>query len=778
MESDRGKKKFIEKIDLPDTSSSVSNSSDILTAFRDFYVKLFTEEAINFELADSFCENLPRLNALDMSMCEGPIEKQEILVALRHMRNNKSPGSDGLTKEFYLTFFDLLGDQLVLLYNAVFQRGELCDTQKLSYISLLCKDPNNSCNMKNWRPISLLNIDYKILSKVITNRLGKVIDKLVGTDQTCAIRERSIFENCHLLRNIVDYVDQKDLKCAFISLDQEKAFDRVNYDFLFKVLTAFNFGPDFIRWVSVLYKNVHSSVIVNGFISDPFPITRGVRQGCSLSPLLYVLVLEPFAKKVRDDPEIIGIKLPGSSQSAKISLYADDSTGICCTVSSISKLFSWCDLYGRASGAKLNKQKSKGIWLGKWKSRSDHPFGISWVEKHKICGVLVGNNITPDDIWQPVFKKLSRTLDLWKLRNLSFTQKSIVIKVLACSKIWYIGTVVIMPRHYLELFQRILFRFLWNSKSEPLARSVAYASPTSGGLAIVNIKVKLQAIYLKHLQNFIFKDTQAKWRYFTMYWLSLDLREYFSSVDNNSPHSKWCPTFYTRIYIIFKKYIKDFPKSNIKSVTTKELYGTLLSGVITTPRIVRIFPTIDFAPVFLNISNKFLDTRSRDVVFKIVHEILPVNFRMYRFGVESSKYCTFCSGFETISHLFFECPFIQPLVSLVNSWIHQISENKIPTDSALWRFHSPVSLTLKVKTLVLFLVAESLSSIWNIRCVKKYDRKSPTSNSLVCHFLSSIILRIRSDFARFPINIFSEYWCTTDIFCAVRDDELIFNLPL
>ena len=515
MENDKGKKKFIEKIDLPD-SSSVTSSKGILDAFRDFYFKLFTEEDIDLDLADTFCEDLPKLSQLDLLTCEGPIRKEEIFFAIKHMSNNKSPGCDGLTKEFYFTFFNLIGDHLVSLYNSIFDKGELSDSQKLSYISLLCKDKNNSSNMKNWRPISLLNIDYKILSKVITNRLGKVLDKLVGIDQTCSVKGRSIFENCHLLRNIVDYVNQKDLKCSFISLDQEKAFDRVNYKFLFKVLKAYNFGPDFIKWVSILYNDVFSSVIVNGFISDPFSITRGVRQGCSLSPLLYVLVLEPFAKKVRDDPDITGIKLPGSANSAKISLYADDSTGICCTDSSIQKLFFWCDLYGKASGAKLNRLKSKGIWLGKWKSRSDHPFGISWVEKHKICGVLVGNNITPDEIWQPLFKKFSRTLDLWKMRNLSLTQKSIIIKVLACSKIWYVGTIVTMPRHYLVLFQRTLFRFLWNSKSEPLARSVAYDFPTSGGLSIVNIEVKLQAISLKHCQKFVFERSEAKWRFFLL----------------------------------------------------------------------------------------------------------------------------------------------------------------------------------------------------------------------------------------------------------------------
>jgi hypothetical protein len=88
---------------------------------------------------------------------------------------------------------------------------------------------------------------------------------------------------------------------AFISLDQEKAFDRVTYKFLFQTLSAYNFGPSLIRWIKTLYNNVCSSVIVNNHISDPITLERGVRRGCSLSPLLYILVLEPFAIKIRED---------------------------------------------------------------------------------------------------------------------------------------------------------------------------------------------------------------------------------------------------------------------------------------------------------------------------------------------------------------------------------------------------------------------------------------------------------------------------------------------
>jgi hypothetical protein len=181
-------------------------------------------------------------------------------------------------------------------------------------------------------------------------------------DQTCGVKGRSIFDNGHLIRNICDYIEQKELSCAFISLDQEKAFDRVNYQFMLKTLESFGFHPDFIKWISIFYTDIRLSIIVNNFILDSFLISTGVRQGCSHSPLLYVIVYEPFAIKIRNDPDIIGIQVPGATEACKISLYADDSTGFCCSDKSIERYLFWSRMYDRASGAKVNYSKSLCLW--------------------------------------------------------------------------------------------------------------------------------------------------------------------------------------------------------------------------------------------------------------------------------------------------------------------------------------------------------------------------------------------------------------------------------
>ena len=439
------------------------------------------------------------------------------------MKPNKSPGSDGLTNAFYLKFFHLFGDVLCEIINLAYENGELSKTQKLSYITLICKDETRADEMKCYRPISLLNIDYKIISKIITIRLGNILPKIIGIDQTCSVKGRSIFDNLHLIRNVMDYIDQKNLGASFICLDQEKAFDRVSRSYMLDTLTAFGFNENFLKWIKLLYNDISSSVIVNNHISESFPIKRGVRQGCSLSMPLYVICFEPFAHKMRNLDDIKGLKIPGSSSEVKLSLYADDSTALLTSDSSIRKYFYWVKLFGSVSGAKINYDKSKGMYLGKWKTRSDHPFGISWIDNHKILGYHFGTGFGEDDIWSKIFVKIDRTLNLWSSRKLSYKEKSTVLNSLCVSKILYYAAATPVPSHYLTLLQRRFFRFIWNSKYEPIARTTLYLDFNQGGLNVPCLKLKCHSLYLNHLQKIV-NNHEAKWIFFTKYWIGLQLR--------------------------------------------------------------------------------------------------------------------------------------------------------------------------------------------------------------------------------------------------------------
>ena len=773
-EKERGKKKTIKRVVCDDTEFKTSEG--IMSCFRNFYKKLFTTEGIDDVMADFFTNDLPVLSDDDVDLCEGYLTLEEIHTALKMMENNKSPGPDGIPKEFYLTFFDILGPVLVKVLNLAYDRKLLSDSQRVSYITLLCKDLSASENMKNWRPISLLCVDTKIISKVITNRVSQVIGNLVHVDQTCSIPGRSILDNNHLLRNIEYYVTQKDLPCAFISLDQEKAFDRVEYEFLFLCLKKYGFGEFLINWILLLYTNIFSSVIVNNFISEPFSVTRGVRQGCSLSPLLYVLILEPFARKVRSDPSISGITLPGSRDTAKISLYADDSTGICTDDPSIEKLLFWCHQFGLASGSKLNMTKTKGMFLGKWKSRSDHPFGISWVDDMKLLGIFHGKHVTYDDVWHPLFSKITKCLNLFSTRRLSFCGRSTVINTSCLSKLWYVGSVLPINAHYIHVISKAIMNFFWKSTSEPLQRKVLYNNVSDGGHNLVCIKTKLESLLLSHIQKIVVNH-EAKWVSFARYWCGYKLRKFNPELASNSfPHSEFIPFFYRNCLTLVDRLLKidSDLETSFGTLPSKVLYSTLLKDVKIEPRVLRIFPGIDFCPIFSEIYRDFIDHCISDVSWRIVHEILPINYVLYYRNISQDKFCTFCNGIETFEHLFYDCPNVHLIVQFVADVIFNLTQGKIALNFSKIRhttFDKDCFPNVQVKEVVFYLISELKYSIWTCRNFVKFDHKEFNGNAILLYFVSRVRDRITTDFSRFSLEVFSKYWCYRDILCKMSDDE-------
>ena len=214
-------------------------------------------------------------------------------------------------------------------------------------ITFICKDRSRRDELNYWRPISFLNVDYK----------------LVGEDQVCGIPGRSIFDHLHLLRNVCDYVDRNGIKIGILNLDQAKAFGRVSHRFLFDVLEAFGFGPGFRSWVKLLYTDVLSSILVNGNVTAAFQVRRSVRQGCGLSPLFYVLSVEPFARKVRGSSKVSGLQIPGSRDRVRTIQYADDLSVMVRNEAEVREVLAVAELFRKASGALLNKEKSRGIWL-------------------------------------------------------------------------------------------------------------------------------------------------------------------------------------------------------------------------------------------------------------------------------------------------------------------------------------------------------------------------------------------------------------------------------
>jgi len=643
---------------------------------------------------------------------------------------------------------------------------------------LLCKDKEHTESLNNWRPTSLLNLDYKILSKVISNRLSMVISELVYIDQTCAVPGRSILDNTNLLRSVIDYVNQKQIFCGILSLDQQKAFDRVDHSFMFACLEKYGFGKNFLQWVKILYTDVSSSVIVNQYISEPFSVTRSVRQGCSLSPLLYILVLEPFLRRIMIEQRIEGLSIPGVSHTLKYIAFADDVNNIFTSEKSIHYVFEICKLYSQVSGSKLNVSKTKGIWLGKWKERSDHPFGISWIDSYKFYGLYFGNENYLEENWNKIFLKFFNSLNDHRQRQISLKGKCSIIHSLACSKLWYAGSVLNMSTPYITQFQRALFRFFWGSNIESVKRTVVMNNLDKGGFKIVNIAVKLQALKLSQIKKLLL-GSKANWTHCAIYWIGISLRNHRPELASNSiPHSDYCPPYYKTCLSIYKDFCTRFPTLDLMSLNTKQFYEVLIQKHVTSATVERKFPQIDFPYVWKNISIPFIDPNIQSFLWKTVHQILPVNYDLWRHNISRNKYCPLCNNIETIFHLFCECAIVKPLWQIIFPIICIYTGQNIARSNEVIIFNIiPTTGNQYTKEVALFMLASAKFSIWNCRNKSKYNNKDITSNTIIMNFLYYLRFRILTDFHRFKLEVFKKYWCHSDGFCIVNaQNNLILQI--
>ena len=664
-------KNTIHSMLLPDGSTS-SESSELLKIWRDFYINLFSADAVDLNAQeDLFCYLETSLSSDESSTCDGPIANEPACAALKGMARGKTPGSDGLPAEFYLAFWPLLGDDLVSVLNVSFVNGCLSPSQRFSIISLIPKKGDlRLC--KNWRPISLLNVDYKIASRTIAGRLLKVLHSVIGSDQTGSVPGRFIGENVLLLNSICEYATYYNLPVALVSLDQEKAFDRVDRPFLFRLLSKMGFGPSFISWIVLFYTNIKSSVSVNGFLSEEFSLSRGVRQGCPLSALLYVIFLESFSVTLRADPLVQGLLLPGSSQEAKVTQYADDTTLVLTTDSAIHAAFAVYDVFASATGARLNQSKSEGLFLGSWAGRLDPPVSLKWSSSSLHClGVSVGPQVSSDILWDKRLRALSAVLDVWQSRHLSFHGKALILNAIGLSGLWYNCTLLTPSSAVLTKVNTAIFKFFWSNKKDLVKRSVVVLPKLRGGYGVVDVKLKVMALHAQWAKRYFVSP--GKWAFFFVHWCRV-----FYGVPPESVFThpdiyplRILPPFFKSIFSSWAQLggfckndsffvnIIDSPATPVSSITTKMCYMSLVAGLTPVANCVSkfrpIYDTLYWKDTWAQIHLFPLDRYTIDTSWKVAHGVLYTADRLLRLGVNVDPACFCLLADETPAHLFFEC---------------------------------------------------------------------------------------------------------------------------
>ena len=486
---------------LQDSNGNIQTDNENLQKIAtQYYRKLYTPSPVDQTKQHRILQNIQkRISQQDRIKLDTDITEKELLDAVHQLNKNKSPGINGITAEFYQKFWHLIKDDYLKYINAAKQSsfGTYANT---SITTIIFKHKGEIYILHNYRPISLINVDLKILTRTLTNRLKPILPTIIHQSQT-AVDKRKIDYTIHLLRDLIDLTEKEDSEAAFIFLDQEKAFDRVNHNFLYKTMEAFGIGKQFIDWVRVLYSNATTRININGHLSENIPLRRGVRQGCPLSSLLYVMVIEVFALQLRKNSDIVGFQVGGEKI---ISLhYADDAIITIKQNRCFKEVYKELKDYELATGAKINYTKIKGLWVGKWKNREDTPLSITWTSKNvKTLGVYFGNDNPDKQTFNEILPKITRSLNYWKQFRLCKLAKTRVIEIFHASRLWYAAKFYPIPLNIQKQLQNDFFKHVnYPLEKVTISQQEMTKRREDGGAKLVDIKSKSQASNIQWLME-------------------------------------------------------------------------------------------------------------------------------------------------------------------------------------------------------------------------------------------------------------------------------------
>ena len=293
-------------------------------------------------------------------------------------------------------------------------RGELPTTLKENIVTLIFKKEfeQDKVYTKNYRPITLQNLDYKILYKVLANRLKKVIHKLIPYYQYAYVPKRRISDGILLMKAIIHKINNSQEGAAALFMDAEKAFDSVDHKFTIEILKKLKLPDNFIKWISMAFDSSQMQLIINGYLTDPFSMDGGGKQGDPLYPYIFIIVMGALAALIETDVSIEGIKLKHSETSIKTFQYADDCPYLIGSPNDILHIKQHLVTFCKASGMKINDDKTDLLLLGKWANEPPAPLlqsGFKIVNQKdtlRVLGIKLGTPNSHSINWLKVISKI------------------------------------------------------------------------------------------------------------------------------------------------------------------------------------------------------------------------------------------------------------------------------------------------------------------------------------------------------------------------------------
>lgn len=457
----------------------------------------------------------------------------EVMKAIREAASGKAPGLDGLPSEIWKTYLrqyetDVhkkrpafsVATALAAVYNDIAQYGMLENSRFAEgWICPIYKLKKDKRNIANYRPITLLNSDYKLMTRALAMRVARVADALIHTDQAGFVPGRQIFAQIRLTQLMIDYAEAEEVNGMIVALDQEKAYDRIDHTYLWATLRAYGLPNSFIRTVRNLYDGAMSIVIVNGEKSTEFRITRGVRQGDPMSCLLFNLAIEPLASMLRRS-SLRGFNIPGVRDRILAALFADDTVVYLHEDDDYGDLVhilrKWCS----ASRAKFNEEKTDHIPVGTLEFRTEAaqrtamarvvdtlPPNARFVPEGaaiRSLGAWVGNNADGAAPWEAIVSTVQHRLDWWGRRKPTVAGRKLIVSMEVGGRTQFLTKAQGMPENILNRLVKVVADFVWKGDKHPrISRDVLYGTIAEGGIGLLDIKARNDAAELVWMRDYL-----------------------------------------------------------------------------------------------------------------------------------------------------------------------------------------------------------------------------------------------------------------------------------
>jgi hypothetical protein len=361
------------------------------------------------------------------------VSQQEIKEALDQMNPDKAPGPDGFTARFYQHSWDIIKSDLTKMIRKSQTSSKLGGGTNSSFLALIPKE-KGAANFSRFRPISLCNTSYKILTKVIANRIKEILPQIIPENQGGFIKGRHIADNIILVQEALHSSIRRKDKGMIIKLDLANAFDRVRHNFLFKVMRQFGFSPNFVNWIQACIGYPWIAPLVNGKVTKFFQATRGLRQGCPLSPLLYAIqasVLSFQLEHSQNHNNLHGLRIAPGVKDINHAQFADDTLLMGgASLQTTRKFKAELETFTEISGSVISYTKSK---IYGWNVMPNEMLGIARIleiegstkwEAFKYLGVPIFKTAPRSSHWNLLIEKIKNKISSWGTNWLNSSRES------------------------------------------------------------------------------------------------------------------------------------------------------------------------------------------------------------------------------------------------------------------------------------------------------------------------------------------------------------------